>query len=71
MFPKGAVTATAPLSWYLAHPKQHGHGDWLLNLPPMAGMGHFPLLLQWETRALGAHFSRDTLVLGTQAPTSW
>lgn len=51
MFPKGAVTATAPLSWHLAHPKQHGHRDWLLDLPPMAGMGHFLLLLRWETSA--------------------
>lgn len=67
MFPKGAVTATAPLSWHLAHPKQHGHGDRLLDLPPMAEMGHFLLLLQWETQALGANFSRDTLVLGNQA----
>lgn len=67
MFPKGAVIATAPLSWLLAHPKQHGHGDRLLDLSLMAEMGHFPLLLQWETQALGADFSRDTLVLGIQA----
>lgn len=38
--------------------------------PPPAGMGHFPLLLQWDTQTLGTYFSRDALVLGTQAPTS-
>lgn len=60
MFPKGAVTATAPLSWRLAHPKHHGHGGRLLDLPPVAGMGHFPLLLRWETQALGALLSAGT-----------
>lgn len=66
MFPKGAVTATAPLSWRLAHPKWYGHGDWLLDLPPMAGIGHFPLLLQWEIQVLGAYFRHRHL-----NPTLW
>lgn len=43
MFPKGAVTATAPLSRHLAHPKQQGRRDRLLDLPAVVGMGHFPL----------------------------
>lgn len=47
MFPKGAVAATAPLSGRLAHLKRQGHVGRLLDLPHMAGMGHF-LLPCWE-----------------------
>lgn len=36
------MTATAPLSWHLAHPKQYGHGDRFLDLPPPWQDGALP-----------------------------
>lgn len=63
MFPKGAVIATAPLSRRLAHPKGQGPRGSLVDLPLMAGMGHFRLP-HWE----GGHQPWEHPSAGTPQP---